>query len=274
MLVLLSGEGVSDIGSSAGGSPPVASGDHFLPGPMAKLIDQLLEYEGQIGYSPIDCHSCHFVGKSHLKDIQAGLKSLRKGRPFLPGKKRAKETGLFYTNARSLAVVACDLASKLNSPVLAVLFRDLDSTNSSKSTEWDEKRSSMKNGFAAEACSFEEPKVRFVAMIPKPKSEAWLICALLNNSNRCADLEARSGNDASPRDLKSELETLLGNLGNESHHEHVYRLISERSIDYLRIQMPSFDIFKAELLQASKEIMGFPAPVGSPNSLSKYSRMK
>ena len=48
-------------------------------------------------------------------------------------------------------------------------------------------------------------------MIPKPKSEAWLICALKRDPYQvCERLEARSGNDQSPNSLKRELEQLLG----------------------------------------------------------------
>jgi len=44
---------------------------------------------------------------------------------------------------------------------------------------------------------------RGVAMIPKPKSEAWLLCALKNKPyESCEKLEDRSGNDDSPNSLK------------------------------------------------------------------------
>jgi len=50
---------------------------------------------------------------------------------------------------------------------------------------------------------------RGVAMIPKPKSEAWLLCALRNKAyENCQKLEDRSGNDDSPNSLKKELDAL------------------------------------------------------------------
>ena len=47
-------------------------------------------------------------------------------------------------------------------------------------------------------------------MIPKPKSEAWVLCALSKLYKECDELEDRSGNDNSPNSLKRELEELLG----------------------------------------------------------------
>jgi hypothetical protein len=63
----------------------------------------------------------------------------------------------------------------------------------------------MLDGFEEEGFS------KGVTMIPKPKSEAWLICVLKEHAyQNCQSLEDRSGNDNSPNSLKDELEEILG----------------------------------------------------------------
>lgn len=49
---------------------------------------------------------------------------------------------------------------------------------------WTDKLESMKNGFKEADCILGVP------MIPKPKSEAWLLCACKENAyQHCAALE-------------------------------------------------------------------------------------
>ncbi len=56
-------------------------------------------------------------------------------------------------------------------PVIAVLFRDSDGTASSGRGLWEDKRKSIEDGFGEAGFDYGVP------MIPKPKSEAWLLCA-------------------------------------------------------------------------------------------------
>jgi hypothetical protein len=70
-------------------------------------------------------------------------------------------------------------------------------------------------------------------MIPKPKSEAWIICALKANPYLgCDPLEDRSGNDNSPDSLKGKLARLLGEPATR---EHRLGKIEDGSIDCHRI---------------------------------------
>jgi hypothetical protein len=97
----------------------------------------------------------------------------------------------------------------------------------------------MLEGFA------EEGFVRGVPMIPRSKSEAWLICALQANAYQgCEALEDRSGNDRSPHSLKAELETILGGPASR---ETLRALVSDRAVDFDKIQMPSFSAFRGRL---------------------------
>lgn len=82
-------------------------------------------------------------------------------------------------------------------------------------------------------------------MLPKPKSEAWLLCALKANPYQsCAALENESGNDASPNNLKGELAKVLGT---DPHREILCDHFNAGRIDPHRIDMPSFYAFKTRL---------------------------
>mgnify|MGYP007093114634 CR=1 FL=1 len=106
--------------------------------------------------------------------------------------------------------------------------------------EWRDKRQSMLDGFAHEGLK------RGVPMIPKPKSEAWLICALKDQPyQNCGLLEDRSGNDNSPHSLKRELQALLG--GEPATRKLLRDKIADGQINCLRIAMPSFQEFRERL---------------------------
>jgi hypothetical protein len=91
--------------------------------------------------------------------------------------------------------------------LILILFRDADGTASSERGEWQDKWQSMLDGFEAGQIFTGVP------MIPKPKSEAWILCALRNKYQNCEKLEYESGNDASPNSLKQQLEEYLGESG-------------------------------------------------------------
>lgn len=83
-------------------------------------------------------------------------------------------------------------------------------------------------------------------MIPKPKSEAWIVCAVKENPYQaCLSLENRSGNDNSPNSLKDELVGILGGLPTR---EQLCGMVNDGIIDYDRIDMSSFLAFKEMLL--------------------------
>jgi hypothetical protein len=124
--------------------------------------------------------------------------------------------------------------------VVAILFRDSDGTASAGRGLWAEKRQSMLDGFA------QEGFLRGVPMIPKPKSEAWLLCALRANPYQgCESLEDRSGNDDSPNSLKRELKEIMGEELPVT--EILCGLIEDGKIDVDRIAMPSFGAFRSRL---------------------------
>lgn len=235
MILLLSGEGKTDIGECDNLSGFCES-EHFVAGPMAIFIDQLVE--DIVGYSCLDFGSIRFISEHELSTLGKNC-LVQKKRPSLPGKKKSKETGCFERNARALALKAKLLISELDDEVVAVLFRDADGTVSTGRGLYEKKRESMIRGFKLEEYD------KGVPMIPKPKSEAWLLCAVKENPyQHCAQLENRSGNDNSPNPLKSQLDTALGQrLGALELAEQA----RERVFDVHRIDMPSMNWFKARL---------------------------
>jgi len=233
MFFLLSGEGITDMGSGKAATT-ICEGDDFFAGPMAVVVAKIVE--AQHNYSLLD-GACGFIsegGVAHrASELKAAKKQLR-----LPGKKQAKETRYFFNNARILARFAKEKATALDDEVVAVLFRDSDGTASAGRGEWDDKRESMLDGFD------EEGFDKGVPMIPKPKSEAWLICAWKKHPYRgCEALEERSGNDNSPNNLKDELEELLDE---EVTPDSLREKVGE-SFDIDRIKMPSFKAFRERL---------------------------
>ncbi|MEY8199154.1 MAG: hypothetical protein RPS47_07940 [Colwellia sp.] len=242
MILLLSGEGSSDMGlcTNSVGSCTAAN---YRPGAMAFIVDKLVNLYQNFELSYLDANLVEFVSEKYLADNkpEARAKSFS-----MPGKKKAKETQYFFANARALAIEAKRLAREKNDKVLAVLFRDSDGTASSGRGEWGNKRQSMKDGFAAEGYDLA------VAMMPKPKSEAWLICALKENPYQaCESLENRSGNDKSENSLKTEFNALV-----QAHDSGlaINELIVENHIDVNRIDMDSMNDFKADLKAAVEKV--------------------
>jgi hypothetical protein len=233
MFFLLSGEGVTDMGSG-NATTTICEGKDYFVGPMAIIVAKVVE--AQHDYSILD-GACGFISEGTVAQRASELKAVKK-QLRLPGKKQAKETRYFFNNARILARFAREKAAALDDEVVAVLFRDSDGTASGGRGEWNDKRESMLDGFE------EEEFDKGVPMIPKPKSEAWLICAWKNHPYQgCHALENRSGNDDSPNSLKGELSEILG-------HDVTSDLLCTKvrqSFNIDTIKMPSFRAFRERL---------------------------
>ncbi len=231
MHFLISGEGPTDIGHGPD-NIKICNISEFNIGPMTLIIDRIVA--SMQGHSIIDESACSFVTKKHL--IERTPKGFR-----FPGKKQAKETLYYERNARTLAIIAKELQSQKNKTVVAILFRDSDGTASSGRGLWNDKLQSVYRGFT------KENFCKGVPMIPKPKSEAWLICGLKSTPyHNCIALESRSGNDKSPNSLKKELQSLFEeNVTSQFLNEKVRTAININKLD-----MPSFNEFKNRLTEA------------------------
>lgn len=239
MILMLSGEGKSDIGQIM----PGATGMVYEPGPMAWIVDRLTEK--RLGYSlleqPQDAECVQFLSESELAERD------RPGPMLMRGLKRGRETGLFTRNAQVLGLLAKNLMHNRQDDVVAVLFRDADQTRACNADAWEERRQSMKNGFRL--AEFDNG----VPMIPRPKSEAWLLCALRNPPyQHCNALEEASGNDKSPQSLKSQLESLIGYSPTAQEQADWVR---EGRVDPEKITMPSFQDFRETLSRALDNVL-------------------
>ncbi len=203
MYVLFSGEGPSDLGLCELGLDR-CNAEHFRPGPMSWFVDQLIEKFQGFECSYIESNCVGFVSETYLAKNKAPATQ----KASLPGKKKQPETQYYFENARALAIAARCKSEELNDDmVIAVLFRDSDGTASAGRGDWENKRKSILAGFTKENYEYG------VAMIPKPKSEAWLLCAVkVNPYQHCQQLEDESGNDNGQNPLKVQLsEALEGN---------------------------------------------------------------
>ncbi|MBA0432039.1 hypothetical protein D7Y53_19190 [Stenotrophomonas maltophilia] len=91
-----------------------------------------------------------------------------------------------------------------------------------------------------------------VAMVPKPKQESWLLCALKDDPYvGCQPLEDESGNDDAPRALKAMLRDVVGF---EPSVDEMCEWITTRRFDSSRVQMASFERFKESLTQAIRAL--------------------
>jgi hypothetical protein len=229
MHLVLSGEGASDVGS-----------DLENIGPITKLVDR--EIERRLGYSLVDndLKALTLFSKVELADRAKQMKARSR-----KGKKQPSQTRYFYNNARALALLAEELEAEDR---VVVLFRDGDGTVTSTRQEWAQKLQSMLDGFAVEGLTTGVP------ILPKPKSEAWWLCALRDDYQNCQQLEDESGNDASPNSLKSQIEACL--------IEPATRLllndrIDAGEIDIDRIDMDSLNKFKKRLNEVL-DLLGCP----------------
>jgi hypothetical protein len=222
MHLVLSGEGASDVGS-----------DLENIGPITKLVARLVER--RLGYSLVDkdlkdLKALTLFSKAELVDRASQMPHRSR-----VGKNQPRETRYFYNNARALALCARELEAE---DLIVVLFRDGDGTAKSNRQEWEQKLQSMLKGFAVEELTTGVP------ILPKPKSEAWWLCALRDGYQNCQQLEDESGNDASPNSLKSQIEACLD--------EPATRLLLNDKIDageieIDRIDMNSLNEFKKRL---------------------------
>jgi hypothetical protein len=244
MILLVSGEGSTDIGATQSPQCPTPTNE-VTWGPMGMMVNKLVEPIW--GYEPVCGGGMMFVAKNALMSYQRESKAARPRSLVLPGRDRQQETAFFFENARSLARMSMELAAKEQCETGAVLFRDADGTRSSNRSERSSKVRSMEGGFAAE--KFEHG----VPMVPQPKSEAWLLCALQSHPyQNCAQLENLSGNDDSPNPAK----TLLSDtIGGDTNAQELADFVLDGRVDVQRIDMPSFEQFRNRMVEVAKAML-------------------
>lgn len=228
MIVVLSGEGKSDLGYKS-------DDGYFTKGPMVHAIEYFFLKEEQ---HP----QYHYISETELTKIRKDNR-----RPHL-GERGATEKP--YKGMYNLAVHLSSYASKkFKEKHCVVLFRDADGTNSVPRNNWEQKVNAVLAGF-----NFVN-KANGVPMIPRPKSEAWLLAYYQKNLpnqyayNKPERFEDYSGNDASKNSLKKLLQQAFKG------EENPYSQIDAQEIDWDRIDMPSFNRFKERLKEVIRYLL-------------------
>lgn len=239
MIVVCSGEGVSDLGTCTN-QLGVCQDDSYKLGPLTVIVDSVIEEF--LGYSPRQVHfaSYRYYSESYLGVRLSQKKQERKGF-VLAGRKHGLETGLFYSNAWMLGEIAKELEEAENDSAIAILFRDTDGASKAPRDLWISKHASMSEGF--KRAEFQ----RGVPMVPRPKSEAWFLCAAKEQPyQHCGTLEDLPGNDKSPNAAKDQLARVLGV---DAKAEHLLRWLENNRLDTeaLAEQMPSFLAFRERM---------------------------
>ena len=230
MKLLISGEGSSDIGT-CNNAQGICMDGTFAPGPMTIWLMRL--WEAQASYDLLAIpEAVVFVSEKILvQDAKQSPKRMQ----ALRGKEKLAETGQYFSNATQLGLRAKALSQADDEPVIAVLFRDTDGTRSAPGQLWQAKWDSMLNGFKAAEFDCGVP------MLPKPKSEAWLLCATQHGNHSHEALEDISGNDKSPNSAKTQLDHFFG--GQQSATQ-LADWCQTNPVDWSKLMtMPSFKAF-------------------------------
>lgn len=234
--ILVTGEGSSDMGGSNNGQS-ISTGEFYNLGPMALLAVRLLQKiipdwnEDNIDFqSPNNWMTC-ISGN----ELARQAKGVSKHRPSTKLKKGFVEHA---NRATTMAGYAKD-----NGHQLAFYFHDADKC------DFDDLHQSIMLGFNG------IEGVHGIPMIPKPTSEAWLICGQKQNPYaHCTALETElSGNDAAS-DENAPKKVLARLLGQEATTEQQYEMVT--GIDITRIDMPSYNQFKTDLTTAIEGVCG------------------
>lgn len=242
MILVLSGEGPTDLGACSNGQGQCTDKD-FAVGPITVLIDQILTIP--LRFSLRDYPDrIYYIDETSLcqraKTLPNRLKPTR-------SKKQGVETGYFHANAAALGAIAKELEETTHDQAIAALFRDCDSTRSAKSGLWDAKHTSMANGF--NYAQFE----RGVPILPKPTSEAWLLCAAQNQPyQNCQQLEELPGNQTSQNHPKKKLAAAFGR---QKSRAELCEWLDDNPFDPERATaMPSFKAFHDRLIEVAEAI--------------------
>lgn len=235
MIVLVSGEGNTDMGEADWGTTGICAPGKWYPGPMAHFVDRFISK--LYGCEPLAWHSMWFVPESVVSNISKKISpmALRKSGT------RSGAAG-FKKNAFALLALAYQLSSVENCSVLPILFRDID--GSQREHREDPDRWRTIHDEIAYCVNSAEQIIYVCPMVPKPKSEVWLLCALTKNYHFCDELEELSGNDDSPKSIKSMLAQCIKK---DVTRTNLVDLIEKGDIDPLKINMPSIKNFEKDL---------------------------
>lgn len=246
--IVITGEGITDMGACKNGQP-ICSGEQLNAGPIARLLFKLIQHhlpDWNIDNLELENPATHMTLIDGA-DLKARSKAKKNG---LIRPSKAVQRGM-VEHARRAQVLA-DYALE-NDYQMATYFHDTDGTRSQLADMPDRQEVitlAIKAGFRA--AQFEK---RGLALVPKPTSEAWLICGAKEMPyQNCDSLERElSGNDSSPdRSPKMKLGELIGNP--DYSRSDLHELVEQ--IDVTQINMPSFNSLREQVQIAIWDICG------------------
>ena len=249
--LLVFGEGPTDMGRSRN-AQPYAHGDDLEVGPMLRLAYRLLlRHLPDWNTDLFDIQQEHSI-PSILVAAAEMTAQVKRGAKKFPSKKT--KSGYLIHSKR--AAVLGQLAQQTDSQTtaqLAIYFHDTDGTNSEPHNP-QELVQAVNEGFRASGFAKQG-----IAMIPKPTSEAWLICSCKPDAyQHCSLLETQlSGNDRSPE--RAPKQVLGQHLGNTDYHRgDLWQVVNAINLD--RMDMPTFNQLRADLCQGIEQICGSHTP--------------
>lgn len=236
MILILSGEGPTDLGSCRIPAEMCENNeqDNYLEGPLVTIINNI--FQEVLFYSIKDCpESIIYIPEGSL--TRRAKEQSGKKRLGLRSAIKGAETRYFFNNAKMLGQIAKEIEFDKKCPSIAILFRDADGTHRTPPNDWQLKFDSIINGF------IEAGYPTGVPMLPKPKSEAWLLAACKENPyENCGELENLSGNDGAPYPVKQIIKECLGK---DPSTENLRTWLEEHGYNHQVVasQMPSFSEF-------------------------------
>lgn len=235
MYFILAGEGASDLGTKNNGQ--------IQKGAMTYIID----FIALTNYRALPIYEMLSEG-----EVKSLIKNDR--RNTMPRGKEYKPHENTFLRAAYLGTYA---NQHEDGEYGVIYFKDSDGTRSAPKELWKKIIKAMQAGFNASR------NKKCVPMVPRPKSEAWLMGYYQKNLpgqavyNDCGRFEDCSGNDSSPNALKKQLKKALNTNGDP------YGLIDEQaiySINWPQIDMPSFNLFRKRLENVLAAMNGCPYP--------------
>jgi hypothetical protein len=241
--IVVTGEGATDMGSCRN-QQAICSGDDFEIGAVAKLLFKLIcHHLPEWNTDQLDqVHPTKYLTFVLGAWLGQSSKSRRRIRPSKAVKKEFLEHA---QRAEALAQYAIT-----NHHDVAAYFHDTDGTRSDRQDRRECLRQAIMAGF--HAAGFSD---KGLALIPKPTSEAWFICAVKSEPyQHCTQLEDDlSGNDRSPqRAPKIRLGECLDNP--DYTRQDLCNLVE--TLDTTQIDMPSFNELRHQVKTAIIALCG------------------
>ena len=235
MYFVLTGEGNSDLGYSA---------EH--PGVLVRLLEKLASdiSDEDLGYE--------FASRSDLAAKVSPNSDSPRSMLLRGNKRKYSYLITIQRTAEALGRIASELEN-----TGAVFFHDCDFTHSEVNNPDEYYRQvvcSMEQGFKSASYSNGVP------MVPKPRSESWLLCYYQDTPyENCARFEDLPANDRAENSGKKQLARFFNCRENK-----IYENVNIAEIDWDQIDAPSFVFFKNRFQHVVERLTG--QPVSMPES--------